>query len=229
MGVAFRPGSAIVRRVLVLAAALLVSVVGVSAAEAAVPQVGTQDYSFASATHQPTAPTGEKPQSKLWFNDGYWYGSMWSVAKSSYDIQRFDPAINGWVDTGIVIDPRDKSQADMLWDGTHLYALSNVHQSAPSGDFSVRLYRFSYNTTTRTYSLDAGFPVNVFTPVTSDDLETTAIDKDSTGKLWATFTRVQARGPQVLRPGDAVRGTIASADGVIDLGEPRLVVEGPTA
>jgi hypothetical protein len=194
MGVAIRPGSAIVRRVLVLAAALLVSVVGVSAAQAAVDVVGTQDYSFASATHQPTAPTGEKPQSKLWFNDGYWWGSMWSTAKSSYDIQRFDPAINGWVDTGVVIDPRDKSQADMLWDGTHLYALSNVHQSAPSGDFSVRLYRFSYNATTRIYSPDAGFPVNVFTPATSDDLETTAIDKDSTGKLWATFTYANVPG-----------------------------------
>ena len=48
-------------------------------------------------------------------------------------------------------------------------------------------------------------------------------------KLWATFTRVQARRPQYLRPGDSVRGTIASADGLIDLGEPRHVVEGPTA
>jgi 2-keto-4-pentenoate hydratase/2-oxohepta-3-ene-1,7-dioic acid hydratase in catechol pathway len=48
-------------------------------------------------------------------------------------------------------------------------------------------------------------------------------------KLWATFTRVQARRPQYLRPGDVVRGTIASADGVIDLGEQRHVVEGATA
>jgi hypothetical protein len=185
MGVAFGPGSAVVRRVLVLAAALLVSVVGVSTAQAA---VGTQDYSFASATHQPTAPTGEKPQSKLWFNDGYWWGSMWSVAKSSYDIQRFDPATNGWIDTGVVIDPRDKSQADMLWDGTHLYALSNVHQMASTLDPAVRLYRFSYNTTTRTYAPDAGFPVGIFTPASSQDLETSVIDKDSTGELWATFT-----------------------------------------
>jgi 2-keto-4-pentenoate hydratase/2-oxohepta-3-ene-1,7-dioic acid hydratase in catechol pathway len=47
-------------------------------------------------------------------------------------------------------------------------------------------------------------------------------------KLWATFTRVQARRPQYLRPGDVVRATIASADGVIDLGEQRHVVEGAT-
>jgi hypothetical protein len=191
MGVAIRPGSAVVRRVLVLAAALFVSVVGVSAAQAA---VGVQDYSFASATHQPTAPTGEKPQSKLWFNDGYWWGSMWSVARSSYDIQRFDPATSGWIDTGVVIDPRDKSQADMLWDGTHLYALSNVHQMASTLDPSVRLYRFSYNATTRTYSPDAGFPVTIFTPASSQDLETTAIDKDSTGALWATFTYANVPG-----------------------------------
>ena len=48
-------------------------------------------------------------------------------------------------------------------------------------------------------------------------------------KLWATFTRVQARRPQYLRPGDVVRGTIASPDGVIDLGEQRHVVEGAAA
>jgi 2-keto-4-pentenoate hydratase/2-oxohepta-3-ene-1,7-dioic acid hydratase in catechol pathway len=48
-------------------------------------------------------------------------------------------------------------------------------------------------------------------------------------KLWATFTRVQARRPQYLRPGDVVRGSIASADGVIDLGEQRHVVEDATA
>jgi hypothetical protein len=48
-------------------------------------------------------------------------------------------------------------------------------------------------------------------------------------KLWATLTRVQARRPQHLRPGDVVHGTIASADGVIDLGEQRHVVEGATA
>lgn len=48
-------------------------------------------------------------------------------------------------------------------------------------------------------------------------------------RLWAAFTRMQARRPQYLQPGDVVRAHIASADGAIDLGEQRHVVEGPSA
>jgi 2-keto-4-pentenoate hydratase/2-oxohepta-3-ene-1,7-dioic acid hydratase in catechol pathway len=44
-------------------------------------------------------------------------------------------------------------------------------------------------------------------------------------RLWATFTRLQASRPQYLKPGDVVRATIASADGAIDLGEQRHVIE----
>jgi 2-keto-4-pentenoate hydratase/2-oxohepta-3-ene-1,7-dioic acid hydratase in catechol pathway len=44
-------------------------------------------------------------------------------------------------------------------------------------------------------------------------------------RLWATFTRQQARRPQYLQPGDVVRARIASGDGVIDLGEQRHVIE----
>jgi hypothetical protein len=174
-----------------LACAFLVCAAGASAAQAA---VGVQDSSYAATgpSHsQPTAPTGEKPQSKLWFNDGIWWGSIWS--KTRYTIQRYD--VSGtWVDTGVVIDPRDKSQADMLWDGLHLYAISNVHQASSTLDPAVRLYRFSYNATTKSYSLDAGFPVVIFQPSSTSDLETVVMDKDSTGMLWATFTYANVPG-----------------------------------
>jgi len=167
----------------VLALVLLGAIVGANAAQAA---VGTQDFSYAGV-NQPTAPSGEKPQSKLWFNDGSWWGAIWSTTKKAYDIQRFGP-FSGWVDTGVVIDSRDKSLADMLWDGTHLYAISAIRQGGSASDPSVKLYRFSYDTSSMSYSLDAGFPVGLFTPASSADLEMTAIDKDSTGELWATFT-----------------------------------------
>jgi 2-keto-4-pentenoate hydratase/2-oxohepta-3-ene-1,7-dioic acid hydratase in catechol pathway len=48
-------------------------------------------------------------------------------------------------------------------------------------------------------------------------------------QLWSTFTRMQARRPEYLRPGDVVRATIASADRTIDLGEQRHVVEDAAA
>lgn len=44
-------------------------------------------------------------------------------------------------------------------------------------------------------------------------------------QLWASFVRTQSRRPEYLRPKDEVRATIASADGGIDLGEQRHVVE----
>ncbi len=48
-------------------------------------------------------------------------------------------------------------------------------------------------------------------------------------QLWATFTRLQARRLEYLKPGDVVSATIASADGAIDLGEQHHVVEGAAA
>jgi hypothetical protein len=174
-----------------LACAFVVCAVAASAAQAA---VGTLDASYADTgpvPHQPTAPTGEKPQSKLWFNDGIWWGSIWS--KTKYTIQRYD--VSGtWVDTGVTIDPRDKSQADMLWDGAHLFAISNVHERSSTLDPAVRLYRFSYNATTKTYAPDAGFPIVIFQPATTTDLETVVMDKDSTNTLWATFTYANVPG-----------------------------------
>jgi hypothetical protein len=47
-----------------------------------------------------------------------------------------------------------------------------------------RVYRYSYDAGTDTYTLDPGFPVTI----NSFKSETIVIDKDSTGKLWATWT-----------------------------------------
>jgi hypothetical protein len=174
----------------VVAAALFAAALGASAAQAAV--VGTQDLSYAGI-NQPTAPSGEKPQSKLWLNGGIWWGSIWSTATKAFDIQKFD-AVSGWIDTGVAIDRRDKSLADMLWDGTHLYAISAIRQGGATTDPSVRLYRFSYKTGSHSYSLDSEFPVTLFMPASSADLEMATLDKDSTGELWATFTYANVPG-----------------------------------
>jgi 2-keto-4-pentenoate hydratase/2-oxohepta-3-ene-1,7-dioic acid hydratase in catechol pathway len=48
-------------------------------------------------------------------------------------------------------------------------------------------------------------------------------------QLWAMFTDMQAKRPQYLKPGDVVRATVVSADGAIDLGEQRHVIESGTA
>src|SRR4030067_1087877 len=66
--------------------------------------VGYRDHYY--GTTVTIAPTGEKPESKLWFHDGYWWASMWNPAASSYRIYRFDLANQTFIDTGVALDNR---------------------------------------------------------------------------------------------------------------------------
>ena len=151
--------------------------------------VGYKDFYYGTSIHE--APTAEKPESKLWWNDGYWWGSLWSPAASKYRIHRFDLAAQSWIDVGPDIDDRTLSLADALWDGQKLYVASHIYNggSQSSGNTtppnSARLYRYSYDAAADTYSLDAGFPVLV----NSATSETLVLDKDSTGQLWVTWTQ----------------------------------------
>jgi PKD repeat protein len=138
------------------------------------------------------AATGEKPESKLWFNDGSWWGVLFDSVSQTFHIFRLDRARQTWVDTTILVDNRPKSRADTLWDGQHLYVSSHMFATssatAAAGN-PARLCRYSYDSASKTYSLDSGFPVSI-----SDySSETLTIDKDSTGVLWASW----AQGSQV--------------------------------
>lgn len=155
------------------------------------PDVGFRDFSFGSSISP--APTGEKPQSKLWWNDGSWWGSLYNQQAGSYQIYRLDVSTQQWVDTGTPLDDRDQSKADVLWDefNQKLYVVSNrfTANAVPTSiqeDWG-RLFRFTYSAGTRTYSLDAGFPV----PVTRGRSETLTIAKDSWGRLWVTYVESQ--------------------------------------
>jgi hypothetical protein len=153
---------------------------------AAQPLFGIKDQSFTGAGE---APSGSKPESKLWFNDGIWWGEMWSSSAAAFRIFR----LNGttWVDTGTTVDTRGTSHGDALWDGTKLYIASHDEATDSSHNTAGRpanLYRFSYDPSTDTYTPDAGFPATITTVAT----ETMVIDKDSTGMLWATWTQGKA-------------------------------------
>jgi hypothetical protein len=128
------------------------------------------------------APSGSKPQSKLWFNDGSWWGDLWDTATGDFYIWRLDRTTHTWIRTATRLDDRTGTRGDILWDGTKLYVASH-NFSETDGAGTANLYRYSYNTGTDTYSLDAGFPA-VINSVRS---ETLVIAKDSTGQLWATW------------------------------------------
>ncbi len=154
-------------------------------------EVGYRDFSYPSGTGGNSEVTGEKPESKLWWNDGSWWGSMWSTAGHAYRIHRLDLATQTWVDTGTALDDRTNSRADALWDGQRLYVVSHVFaanagQPAPAGQRG-ELYRYSYDSMSKTYSLDTGFPIEV----TGGKSETLVLEKDSTGTLWVTYVESQ--------------------------------------
>jgi len=128
------------------------------------------------------APTGSKPQAKLWFNDGSWWASMWDTSTSDFYIWKLNRSTETWVRTNTALDDRSTTRSDVLWDGNKLYVASH-NFSESDGTGVSRLYRYSYATATDTYSLDSGFPATI-NLVRS---ETLVIDKDSTGELWATW------------------------------------------
>ncbi|HEY8699878.1 MAG TPA: PKD domain-containing protein [Arthrobacter sp.] len=157
---------------------------------------GTADaaatYGYQSISYSGVAnpPTSDKPQSKLWWNDGAWWADMWATG-SGWHIFRLDRPSHTWVDTGVLNDSRSNTLADTLWDGSKLYIASHAvtitgdgtPQPSVSGQ-PAKLYRYSYSA--GKYTLDAGFP----NTITNNSSESMTIDKDSTGAIWATWTQV---------------------------------------
>jgi hypothetical protein len=157
---------------------------GVAAADVA-PEGQYQGPSYAGSA---SSPTGSKPESKLWFNDGAWWSAM-NVDDPGSEVGprifRLDPATQRWTDTGVQIDARANVRSDTLWDGSKLYVATHVFSETPQSGTPSNLYRFSYNASNDTYTRDAGFPVQINNWRT----ETLVLAKDSTGQLWATWTQ----------------------------------------
>lgn len=142
--------------------------------------MGTRDHSFSGTS----APLGTKrAESSLWFNAGTWWANLWDSSSQDFHIWRLNTVMNAWVDTRVTVDTRANTQADTLWDGGKLYIASHVRSDSPASGYPTYLYRFSYDPVGRTYSRDAGFPVQINNYKT----KAVVIDKDSTGKLWATW------------------------------------------
>jgi hypothetical protein len=156
--------------------AVLLSAFAVAAALAAGGPTTYRTLNFGTAATQP--PTADKPQSKLWFNDGAWWGAMLHAADNTVRIAELR-ADHSWRVTTAVIDARLDSTADLRWDGQKLFAVSR-HATEPT-----RVLRFSYNNAGRSYSLDSGFPVQL----TSSGSGSAVIEKDSTGRLWVAFVK----------------------------------------
>jgi hypothetical protein len=173
-----------------IALSIAFSSLGISTAITAT-EIGYKDFSFSGASE----PTGQKPQSKLWFNDGIWWGVLYNRSKSNFEIYRLTWATQTWSSTGVIVDDRQFSSADVLWDGQNskLYTVSARRPNATSNT-AIEVMRFSYNPGTDSYSADNGFPV----VLDNAGVEAVVIDKDSTGMLWVTYTDDFGSGRRVL-------------------------------
>src|SRR5215207_5925777 len=164
---------------LLVSVILIVTLLPLSKSALAATDAGYKDFSYSGTS----APTGQRPQSKLWFNDGIWWGSLYNKTSRRFEIYRFNWAADTWATTGTLIDSRSKSSGDALWDGSHLYIMSAIPPGS-GGDNSILLMRYSYNSTTKMYSVDSGFPVTII----SRNVEVVVMEKDTLGKLWMTYT-----------------------------------------
>jgi len=175
----------------ILIGLLLVTLAPLSSLNAAGTVLDPNGYKGLPFKYTPKVqtPSGEKPQSKLWYNDGRWWGDLFNNTDGTYHIYWLNIGTQTWIDTGTILDPRPQTKADCLWTGTRLYVASgggsDLSGSGTTAPLPANLYRYSYNAATKAYSLDNGFPVTI----RNGGGETIVIDKDSTGTLWITYTQ----------------------------------------
>jgi invasion protein IalB len=158
------------------ALAVIVAVaMGTALVPSAFADVGVQGGSYSGAT----SPTGMKPQSKLWYHDGSWWGVLFSAGSSSFEIYKYNRNAWSWSTTGEVVDDRPSAKVDALWDGSELLVAAAVQGSVP--DKRSYLHRFSYNGST---FVRIGSQVEI----QNSPIEEMVLAKDSTGVLWANWT-----------------------------------------
>lgn len=141
----------------------------------------TASVGFAYSPRLSRAPTADRSQSKLWFHDRSWWGVLNEAPAASFGIYRLEQATLEWMATGVLVDDRPEARADVLWSGTHLYAVSGGRTSTAAEH--VRLMRYSYDADSQTYGLDGGFPL----ALTETGVRSLSIAYDSASRLWVSY------------------------------------------
>ncbi|MDQ4035945.1 MAG: S-layer homology domain-containing protein [Chloroflexota bacterium] len=166
-----------------MAAMLLAALAPINSTQAAPVTAGFKDHSYGPGVN---APTEDKPQSKVWFMDGSWWAGMFVGGEDTeYRIHRYNASTHVWADTGVVVDGRNSSHGDYLWDA----ASNSLYVASVNGDNDpdpILVFKLTYNPSTDTWAHDPDFTAAGITVGTGPS-ETVTIAKDSTGQLWVTF------------------------------------------
>ena len=175
------------------------------------------------------SPTTSTAQSKLWFNDGRWWGALFGTT-DRLTIFTLDPKTQVWADTGTLIDERPVADADMLSTGTHLWAVSGG--SRPSDNHSIRVRRFTYDPKEARYVPDADFPITIRPSGASpaviaiDSTETVWVVYVADGKVWVSHTLANPlfwSAPAAV-PGDEARVDVVDVSAITAYGPGRIGV-----
>ena len=152
-------------------------------------------------------PSGDKPQSKLWYTDEgggtvQWWAGMFYTTTNQFRIWRLSADKTTWTVTPTILDARDDSHADHLWDEATntLYVISTapvpatIPTAPPSTGDDIRIFKYSYSPGTNAYTLVAGFPHAIpgtgsVPNVSKGGAATVTIALDSTGDLWASWPK----------------------------------------
>ena len=127
-------------------------------------------------------PTARPEESKIWWNDGHWWASLWSERALDFHLFRLDGT--AWVDTGVAVDTRQRTRADALAAGKRLFIVSHRFNRRGAPDGSV-LFRYTYDARSHRYVPDGGFPA----VVNRYGSETLVLAREGTGRLWVTWTQ----------------------------------------
>ncbi len=171
-------------RTLIFSICLLALGFNTSSSTSAQGDVGYKDFGYGTAV----APTADKPQSKLWYHDGTWWGILYNSipAVHQYQIYRFSWANQSWTSMNVTVEGRLRVTYDVLSDGNNLYIASAADILGSETDTNIYIRSFIYDPALKTYSL-----INSNTrQITSNALEEVVIDKDTTGRLWLTYTDI---------------------------------------
>jgi hypothetical protein len=125
--------------------------------------------------------TEDKPQSKLWYHDGAWWGILpfpdpVSAIRGLYFYRMVDGAFVRQSFPDARVDASISARADILSDGDDLYVL--IYKGVSS-----QFAKYTYDALSKVYSRVG----NVVPATLSDGVETATIAKDSTDTLWIAY------------------------------------------
>lgn len=177
---------------------------------------GWRDHAYGNGA---TRPSGDKPQSKLWFTDEgdgnvQWWGGMFQTTGTSFRIFKLSANKSTWTATSTVVDARDASHGDYLWDeATNTLYVASVPIPNSSSPFAlpgapddIRIFTYSYNPATDAYTQVGGYaPIPNTSSTSAPEFRggawTVSIAKDSTGRLWIAWPKLTEVLYSYLDPG----------------------------